>query len=140
MHPGGPESHGGAGKAGRRARHARLRKPEQQRRICGRKKHRFGTGNRMQRGACGEPGNVHVSYFEHFVPAAHSGEYDCVPHPVRQRQSRRRYCTGYSGYPCQYRSGDCVLPVFRQTAEKEITMANVFANFSGIIIPVVIFT
>ena len=51
----------------------------------------------------------------------------------------RRYCTGYSGYLCQYRSGDCVLPVFRQTAEKEITMANVFANFSGIIIPVVIF-
>ena len=53
--------------------------------------------------------------------------------------ARPRYCTGYSGYPCQYRSGDCVLPVFRQTAEKEITMANVFANFSGIIIPVVIF-
>ena len=105
VYAGGIEGDGGVGETGGGERDAG---------VCGRWnrcKWRRGNGWREERetGARRQQRDVYVFDIKYFIFAADTGEYDCVPAAVREREPGGDYRAGDCGDVCQYGGGGGVL-------------------------------
>ena len=75
-----------------------------------------GTAEKQKSGRCSErnckPGNVHLSDFKYFFPAADTGQRDCIPQPVWQRASNGHCRTGTGGNGSKHGSGCFILQMY----------------------------
>lgn len=78
-------------------------------RASGHERAEEGTGGAGRRKMPGQPGDVHIFDFKYFLSAAYSHEYDCLPQPVRQRESGGHCGFGHRGDNHQHGGGGGVL-------------------------------
>ena len=74
------------------------------------------TAEKQKSGRCSErnckPGNVHLSDFKYFFPAADTGQRDCIPQPVWQRASNGHCRTGTGSDGSKHGSGCFILQMY----------------------------